>query len=131
MGGRGHYALVEAARAVPQSIPAHPHDKKLFETAKRKSCGIKDILYALTPTKVEIGTLRETFAICSLLESHSVEYGKAQGDFKVDGKYTFEIGGRSKGFSQIAGVENSYIFADDWDMPDGAKLPLWMLGFLY
>jgi predicted AAA+ superfamily ATPase len=90
-----------------------------------------NILYALTPTKAEIGTLRETFAICSLSESHSVEYGKAQGDFKVDGKYTFEIGGRSKGFSQIAGVENSYIFADDWDMPDGAKLPLWMLGFLY
>ena len=90
-----------------------------------------NILYALTPTKAEIGTLRETFAICSLSESHAVEYGKAEGDFKVDGKYTFEIGGRSKGFSQIAGVENSYIFADDWDMPDGAKLPLWMLGFLY
>ena len=90
-----------------------------------------NILYALTPTTAEIGTLRETFAICSLSESHTVEYGKAQGDFKVDGKYTFEIGGRSKGFSQIVGVENSYIFADDWDMPDGAKLPLWMLGFLY
>lgn len=90
-----------------------------------------NILYALTPTKAEIGTLRETFAISSLSESHTVEYGKAQGDFKVDGKYTFEIGGRNKGFSQIAGVENSYIFADDWDMPDGAKLPLWMLGFLY
>ena len=90
-----------------------------------------NILYALTPTKAEIGTLRETFAICSLSESHTVEYGKAQGDFKVDRIYTFEIGGRSKGFSQIAGVENSYIFADDWDMPDGAKLPLWMLGFLY
>lgn len=32
---------------------------------------------------------------------------------------------------QIAGLKDSYIFADDWDMPDGAKLPLWMLGFLY
>ena len=90
-----------------------------------------NILYALAPTKVEIGTLRETFAIGSLSESHKVEYGKAQGDFKVDGKYTFEIGGRSKDFSQIAGIKNSYVFADDWDMPDGAKLPLWMLGFLY
>ena len=90
-----------------------------------------NILYALAPTKVEIGTLRETFAIGSLSESHKVEYGKAQGDFKVDGKYTFEIGGRSKDFSQIAGIKDSYVFADDWDMPDGAKLPLWMLGFLY
>lgn len=49
----------------------------------------------------------------------------------MDNKYTFEIGGRSKNFSQIAGMPDSYIFADDWDMPDGAILPLWMLGFLY
>lgn len=90
-----------------------------------------NIMYALAPTKVEVGTLRETFAVGCLSESHNVEYGKAQGDFKVDTKYTFEIGGRSKDFSQVAGVKDSYVFADDWDMPDGAKLPLWMLGFLY
>lgn len=90
-----------------------------------------NIMYALAPTNVEIGTLRETFAVGCLSESHNVEYGKTQGDFKVDAKYTFEIGGRSKDFSQVAGVKDSYIFADDWDMPDGAKLPLWMLGFLY
>ena len=90
-----------------------------------------NIIYALAPTNVEVGTLRETFAVGCLSESHSVEYGKTQGDFKVDAKYTFEIGGRSKDFTQIAGVEDSFVFADDWDMPDGAKLPLWMLGFLY
>ena len=28
-------------------------------------------------------------------------------------------------------INTFIIFADDWDMPDGAKLPLWMLGFLY
>ena len=66
--------------------------------------------------------LRETFAVNSLSESHDVGYGKAQGDFRVDYKYTFEIGGRSKDFKQIAGLKDSYIFADDWDMPDGAKL---------
>ncbi|MGN1225928.1 MAG: ATP-binding protein [Candidatus Cryptobacteroides sp.] len=90
-----------------------------------------NLLYAIAPDKVEIGTARESFAINSLSESHLVEYGKTQGDFKIDSKYTFEIGGRSKDFSQIAGVPNSYVFADDWDMPDGAKLPLWMLGFLH
>ena len=90
-----------------------------------------NLMYALAPTKVEIGTLRETFAISALSDSHSVEYGKSQGDFKVDSRYTFEIGGRNKTFSQIAGIKDSYVFADDWDMPDGAKLPLWMLGFLY
>lgn len=90
-----------------------------------------NIMYALAPTKVEIGTLREVFAVGSLSQSHTVEYGKTQGDFKIDGRYTFEIGGRNKNFTQIAGEKDSYIFADDWDMPDGAKLPLWMLGFLY
>ena len=90
-----------------------------------------NIMYALAPSKVEIGTLREVFAVGSLSELHTVEYGKTQGDFKIDGRYTFEIGGRNKNFAQIAGVKDSYIFADDWDMPDGAKLPLWMLGFLY
>ncbi|MBR4804830.1 MAG: ATP-binding protein, partial [Bacteroidales bacterium] len=90
-----------------------------------------NVIHALAPAKVETGTMRETFAINALSDSHNVEYGKAQGDFKVDYKYTFEIGGRNKNFSQIAGIKDSFIFADDWDMPDGAKLPLWMLGFLY
>ena len=90
-----------------------------------------NILYALAPAKLEIGTLRETFAINSLSESHIVEYGKTQGDFKIDNKYTFEIGGRGKDFTQIAGLKDSYIFADNWDIPEGSKLPLWMLGFLY
>ena len=110
-----------------------PFKKKIGKLTKPDKVYLENpnILYALAPSRVEIGTLRETFAICCLSESHNVEYGKTQGDFKVDGKYTFEIGGRSKDFSQIAGLKDSYIFADDWDIPDGAKLPLWMLGFLY
>lgn len=107
--------------------------KKMGKLAKPDKVYMENpnILYALAPDKVDIGTVRESFAVNSLSESHLVEYGKIQGDFKVDSRYTFEIGGRSKDFSQIAGVPDSYIFADDWDIPDGAKLPLWMLGFLY
>ena len=56
---------------------------------------------------------------------------KKKGDFKVDGKYTFEVGGPSKDFTQIAGVPDSYILADDIDYPYGNKLPLWIVGFLY
>ena len=107
--------------------------KKIGKLAKPDKVYMENsnILHALAPGKVDIGTARECFAVNSLSESHDVEYGKAQGDFKVDAKYTFEIGGRSKDFSQIPGIPKSYVFADDWDMPDGAKLPLWMLGFLY
>ena len=107
--------------------------KKIGKLAKPDKVYMENsnILHALAPGKVDIGTARECFAVNSLSESHDVEYGKAQGDFKVDAKYTFEIGGRSKDFSQIPDVPKSYVFADDWDMPNGAKLPLWMLGFLY
>ena len=107
--------------------------KKMGKLAKPDKVYMENpnILYALAPDKADIGTVRESFAVNSLSESQLVEYGKIQGDFKVDSRYTFEIGGRSKDFSQIAGVPDSYIFADDWDIPDGAKLPLWMLGFLY
>ena len=90
-----------------------------------------NLAYALSPSKVEIGTMRETFAITHLSENHLVEYGKDMGDFMVDSKYRFEIGGKDKTFKQIANLPHSYIFADDIDAPSSTKLPLWMLGFLY
>ena len=45
--------------------------------------------------------------------NHRVEYGKKYGDFKVDGKWIFEVGGANKTFEQIANIPNSYILADD------------------
>lgn len=90
-----------------------------------------NLLYALSPSSVEIGTARETFAITHLTKTHNVEYGKDKGDFRVDSRYHFEIGGKDKRFTQIADIPDSYIFADDIESPSGAKIPLWMLGFLY
>jgi len=90
-----------------------------------------NMLFALCSHTPETGTVRESFAVCMLSKDHSTEYGKSKGDFKVDGEYTFEIGGPDKGFSQIAGVDKSYVFADGIEMPAGRKLPLWMLGFIY
>ena len=90
-----------------------------------------NLLYALATTPVMVGTARECFAVNQLGHSHIVEYGKAQGDFRVDGKWTFEVGGENKSFNQIAHVPNSYILADDIEMPRGNKLPLWMIGFIY
>ena len=90
-----------------------------------------NMLYALCSNSPEIGTVRETFAVNHLGVDHKVEYGKERGDFKVDGKYTFEVGGSDKGFSQIAGVKDSYVLADDIEVPSGRKIPLWMIGFIY
>ena len=90
-----------------------------------------NMLYALSTDSVQIGTARECFAVNQLSCSHTVEYGKTSGDFKVDGTWTFEVGGQDKSFKQIADIPNSFILADDIEYPIGNKLPLWMLGLLY
>lgn len=90
-----------------------------------------NLMYAFNGTRVNVGTVRETFVVNQLSYNHVIEYKKKQGDFLVDKKWTFEIGGAGKDFSQIAKVENSFVFADDIETPYGAKLPIWLLGFLY
>ena len=89
-----------------------------------------NILYALASVE-KIGTIRECFFVNQLSKDHTVEYGKANGDFIVDGRITIEVGGKDKSFDQIADITNSYIFGDEMEFPVGKKLPLWLAGFLY
>jgi predicted AAA+ superfamily ATPase len=79
----------------------------------------------------KIGTIRECFLINQLSVKHTVEYGKEQGDFIIDGNITIEVGGPDKTFEQVADIPNSYIFADRIELPVGKKLPLWMAGLVY
>ena len=79
----------------------------------------------------QIGTIRECFAVNQLAVNHTVEYGKDQGDFYIDGRITIEVGGQDKTFDQIAGIPDSYILADMMEYPVGKKLPLWLVGMTY
>lgn len=90
-----------------------------------------NLLYALSPESVQIGTARETFVVSQLCVNHTVEYGKRQGDFKVDRTYTFEVGGADKTFRQIADLPQSYILADQLEYATGHKLPIWLVGLTY
>lgn len=83
--------------------------------------------YAMAPN---IGTVRETFFLSQLAVDHSVTY-PAKGDFLVDGKYLFEVGGRKKSFEQIKGVADSYLAVDDTEIGHHNRIPLWMFGLLY
>jgi predicted AAA+ superfamily ATPase len=89
-----------------------------------------NILYALS-SQLNTSTIRECFVVNQLSSSHTIEYGKDHGDFKVDGKFTFEVGGKDKSFQQIADIPNSYILADNIDFPIGKKLPIWLVGLIY
>ena len=79
----------------------------------------------------QIGTIRECFVVNQLSVDHDVEYGKQQGDFRIDGRVTLEVGGHDKTFDQIADIPNSYVLADMMEYPIGKKLPLWLVGMLY
>lgn len=76
------------------------------------------------------GTVRESFAASMLTSSGNLQAPKV-GDFILNQKFLFEVGGKSKGFKQIADMPDSYVIADDIESGFGNKIPLWLLGFLY
>jgi predicted AAA+ superfamily ATPase len=88
-------------------------------------------IYAISNKgKENIGNIRETFFAGMLGGIHRISVPK-RGDFFVEGSYTFEIGGRNKGFEQIRDIPDSYLAIDDIEMGIGNKIPLWLFGFLY
>ncbi len=84
-------------------------------------------LYYAYCNNSEIGTIRETFFASMFSEISTSK----KGDFLVDEKYLFEIGGKNKSFKQIKDIPNSYVVADDIEVGSGNKIPLWLFGFLY
>lgn len=91
--------------------------------------GNPNLMNVLCP-KVDKGNERETFFISQLRVLHDVRYPK-QGDFLIDDKYLFEVGGKGKTFEQIADVPDSYLAVDDTEVGSGCRIPLWLFGFLY
>ncbi len=76
------------------------------------------------------GTVRESF-VASMLSNVGNLYASDEGDFSLDKEKLFEVGGKNKGFSQIADKPNSYILADNIESGMGNKIPIWLTGFLY
>ena len=77
-----------------------------------------------------IGTIRETFFVSQLKEEHRIET-TTKGDFIINNKYTFEIGGNNKSFKQIKDINDSYLVIDTDSTENPKKIPLWLFGFLY
>lgn len=88
-----------------------------------------NLIHLFSNHKPNIGSLRETFFYNQLAYQYSVSSSKF-GDFMVDERYTFEVGGPSKGMKQIQGVPLAYL-ALDIKSGTGSSIPLWMFGFLY
>jgi len=109
---------------------------KSFDKPEKIFLANPNLMYTKEPN---IGNLRETFFVNQLdnyyknkqsLNDEGI-FASKQGDFYCEEKYTFEVGGKNKGFTQIKDIENSYVAADDLEVGLGNKIPLWLFGFLY
>ena len=134
---------INATRKTILSYINYLTDAGIFNSIHKNSIGISllqkpeklylentNYLYAIKNDLPNKGNLRETFFLNQLSENHQVTYPE-KGDFFVDEKYLFEVGGKSKTQKQIAGIENAYIAADDIEFGFENKIPLWLFGFLY
>lgn len=89
-----------------------------------------NLSYALGNQIPDKGNLRETFFISQLKPVHEVSL-PSSGDFRIDEKYLFEIGGKNKTSAQIQGHTDAYIVKDDIETGILKSIPLWLFGFLY
>lgn len=88
-----------------------------------------NLMYALSPN-ADIGTLRETFFFNQLNVDQELLLPR-QGDFYVDRRYLFEVGGRTKTFDQIKDVSDSFLAVDGTEIGHHNRIPLWIFGLLY
>ena len=118
------------------------HRGKIFNVIRAKSKGDNifskpDKVYLNNPnlnysycSQSSLGMIRETSFTTFLKTHHSLSIPK-KGNFLVDDKYLFEVGGKNKSFKQIKKIPNSFVVADDIEIGFGNKIPLWLFGFLY
>jgi len=97
-----------------------------------------NLMFAISDS-VNKGTLRELFFVNQIKNAMTYHPNimescielSAKGDFIVQKKYIFEIGGKNKSFQQIADIENAFVVADDIEIGFKNRLPLWLFGFMY
>ncbi|MGB0879513.1 MAG: ATP-binding protein [Polaribacter sp.] len=89
-----------------------------------------NLIFALAKQQAEIGTLRETFFANQMKHLHKIHLAE-KGDFIINKKYTFEIGGRNKDTKQIKGIKNGFVVRDDIEVGGLNTIPLYLFGFMY
>jgi len=88
-----------------------------------------NLLYAYCQN-TKVGTIRETFFANQVSQKSKLHISK-QGDFTIDEKYRVEIGGKNKSFKQIKDLPHSFVVADNIEVGESNKIPLWLFGFVY
>lgn len=89
-----------------------------------------NLIFLLAAENSNVGNIRETFFANQVGHKNKLNYID-KGDFLVNAKYVFEIGGKNKTNKQIAEIENAYTVIDDVAIGSHNSIPLWLFGFLY
>lgn len=88
-----------------------------------------NLSYSIHPTP-DKGNLRETFLLGQLLNAGFDVSEPHTGDFLVDG-ITMEVGGKSKSAKQVRDEASYLVAVDGVELGFGARIPLWLFGFMY
>jgi predicted AAA+ superfamily ATPase len=89
-----------------------------------------NLIFTLSKENANVGNIRETFFANQLAYHHQLSYTE-NGDFMVDEKYVFEIGGKNKTIKQLGDLPNAFVATDEIEYGFYNKIPLWLFGFLY
>ncbi|PVW15217.1 ATP-binding protein [Marixanthomonas spongiae] len=89
-----------------------------------------NLVYVLSKNQPSEGTLRETFFANQMKHLYETHLPK-KGDFLIEGKYTFEVGGKGKKNDQIKGVPNAFVVSDNMEIGSLNVIPLHLFGLLY
>jgi hypothetical protein len=103
---------------------------KILQKPEKIYLANTNYFYALNMMGEEMGTIREIFFNTQLNIEHELRLPK-MGDFLVDEKYTFEIGGKNKTSKQVKDIPSSYVILDNIENGIFNQIPLWLFGFLY
>ena len=88
-----------------------------------------NMAYLLGADSTDLGNIRETFFYNQMRVVADVISSRIS-DFEINGK-TFEVGGKKKGYKQLADTKEGYIVKDDIEFSSGNIIPLWAFGLLY
>ena len=102
---------------------------KYFSKPDKSFLNNPNLMHALCP-KVEIGNERETFFNSQMSVAHEVKFPQ-KGDFLVNDRYLFEVGGKNKTFDQIKDIPDSFLAVDETEVGFSNRIPLWMFGMTY
>ena len=114
-----------------QTLMYEPRNFKVLAKPDKILMDNPNLMYALaTVGDADTGSVRESFFCSQLRVVGDIRLDRS-GDFAVDNRFIFEVGGKNKTFDQIANLPDSYLANDNAETASGNRVPLYLFGLLY